>query len=268
MAATPTSGAIRNTLREYGDMTQFSVATLKELPASGRYMSEVLRQAAILVRGSTLVIFILPFFLGITQTNFSYYVLRAAGAGDYAGLVSGIATPRLSALFMFGYIFAAKVGCGIVAEIGAMKINEEIDAYDSEGISSRRYVVGTRILGALMYTPIAAGVAIFAASVGSYINIVNILSATSAETFNRYHWGNQAIFDQFFGFGVAVMLAVFIIFVSCYYGIRTSGGPAEVGTSVARSLLVNLVGVHIITGVMAFAIYGTDLGLPIGGVGS
>jgi phospholipid/cholesterol/gamma-HCH transport system permease protein len=267
MAAEPRSGAVRNTLREYGELTSFSVGTLRDLPGSARYASEVLRQTAILVRGSTLVLFVLPFFLGVTQTNYGYYVLRSAGAGDYAGLVSGVATPRLSALFALGYIFAAKVGCGLVSEIGAMKINEEIEAYDAEGVSSRQYVAGTRVLGALLYAPIAAGVGIFGATVGSYVNVVYILNAISAETFNRYHWSNQAPFDYAFGFAVAMIVMATIVFVACFYGLRTSGGPAAVGASSARSLMINLVAVHVITGLAAFAVYGTNLGLPVGGVG-
>jgi phospholipid/cholesterol/gamma-HCH transport system permease protein len=268
MAAESESGALRDGLREYGGLASFSFSTLKELPGSARYASEVLRQAAILVRGSTLVLFVLPFFLGVTQTNYGYYTLRSAGAGDYAGLVSGVATPRLSALFALGYIFAAKVCCGLVSEIGAMKINEEIEAYDAEATSPRQYVVGTRVLGALLYTPIAAGVGIFGATVGSYVNTVYILNAVSAETFNRYHWSNQAPFDYAFGFTVALIMMVGMVLVACYYGFRTTGGPAGVGASSARSLLVNLVWVHVITGLAAFAVYGTNLGLPIGGVGS
>lgn len=263
----PAVDGIRSTFREYGELATFSLGTVRDLPGSARYVAEVLRQAAILVRGSTLVIFVLPFFLGITQTNYSYYVLRSAGAGDYAGLVSGIATPRLSAIFALGYIFAAKVGCGLVSEIGAMRINDEIAAYDAEGVSPRQYVAGTRVLAALLYAPIAAGVGIFGATVGSYVNVVYILNAVGAETFNRYHWGNQAPFDYLFGFVVSLIMMVVIVFAACFYGFRTAGGPAEVGASSARSLVFNIVWVHVITGISAFIVYGTSLKLPIGGVG-
>ena len=268
MATAARSGAVRTTLREYGDLASFSFGTFKDLPGSARYVSEILRQTAILIRGSTFAIFVLPFFLGVTQTNYGYYTLRAAGAGDYAGLVSGVATPRLSALFALGYIFAAKVGCGLVSEIGAMRVNEEIDAYEAEAISPRQYVAGTRVLAALLYSPIAAGVGIFGATVGSYVNVVYILNAVSAETFNRYHWSNQAPFDYLFGFIVSMIVMATIVYVACFYGFRTTGGPAGVGAASARSLVVNLVAIHVITGLAAFAVYGPSLGLPIGGVGS
>ena len=67
--------------------------------------------------------------------------------------------PRAAVPIMFGYVFSAKVGCGLVAEIGAMRINDEIDAFEVEGVNPMSYVVGTRLIGALIFVPIAVTVA-------------------------------------------------------------------------------------------------------------
>src|ERR1700738_4848208 len=147
-------GGVQTALIEAGEMAEFfgrSVVGLRRVP---RYTSEVLRQAAILVRGSTLIIFAMVTFIGMAAVTFAYFFLRSAGASDYTGLFTGIVMPRAAVPIMFGYVFSAKVGCGLVAEIGAMKINEEIDAFEVEGVNPMSYVVGTRLIGALLFVPI------------------------------------------------------------------------------------------------------------------
>jgi phospholipid/cholesterol/gamma-HCH transport system permease protein len=257
---------IRRELEEFGDLTAFSASTLAEVPRSARFGSEIVRQLSILVRGSTVVIAAMVMFVGFSATNYGYYFLKAAGAADYIGLVPGVVGPRLIAALLFGYAFAAKVGCGLVAEIGAMKINEELDAYESEGVSVQRYVVGTRVAAALLYTPIITPIALLAATVGSYVNAIFVIHAVPSATFFRFNWVNQSMGDQLFAFVTIVVLATTIVLVSCYYGTRAKGGPAGVGTVVARSLVINLVMIHVILGIADSLVYGgANLGLPIGG---
>jgi phospholipid/cholesterol/gamma-HCH transport system permease protein len=257
---------LRQRLEEFGELSRFSAGTLKDTPASFKYTAEVLRQLAILVRESTLIIAMMVVFVGFSATNYGYYFLKSAGAADYIGLVPGVVGARLIAALLFGYAFAAKVGCGLVAEIGAMKINEELDAFESEGVPTQRYVVGTRVAAALLYTPIITPIALAAATVGSYINAVLVIHAVPSATFFHFDWSNQSLGDQIFAYVLILLLATTIALVSCFYGMRAKGGPAGVGDAVARSLVINLVMVHVIIGLGDALIYGgANLGLPIGG---
>jgi len=259
-------GAIRRTVSEFGELIAFAAQIVREMPAALRYVSEILRQAAILVRGSTLVIMALTFLMGFVQTNFGYYFLQAAGASDYIGLVSGVGTTRGTAAFVFGYMFAAKVGCGLCSEVGAMRINEELDAYDAQGVGAMRYVIATRVIASAVYVPIIAGLALLACTIGSYINAVDLLHAVPPETFYRFHWSNQTVADQFVVLITMSTMATAIIFVAAFYGSRASGGPESVGRAVARALMLNLVLVNIIAGASTLVFYpGGELGLPIGG---
>lgn len=260
-----TDGSVRRNLREFGDLTLFSLGTLRQLPRSARYASEIIQQLAILIRGTTLLLAILSLGGAFGLANFGYYFLKSAGAADYVGLLAGIGIPRATVGMFFGYLFAAKVGCGLVAEIGTMRINQELDAYETEGVGAQRYVIGPRVIAALLYTPIAAAVSLVVQMFACFAYVVYVLRAVSAETFYRYAWGNQAVFDQIFAYSIVVLLAMTIVLVSTFYGFRASGGPAGVGDAVARSLIVNLVLVHVILGVTATLVYKTDLGLPIGG---
>lgn len=259
------TGPIRLFLEEFGELMRFIGGALRATPRAPRYGSEIVRQTAILVRGSTLYIAALTVFIGFTVSTFAYFFLRAAAATDYMGVFTGLTTPRASTPIMFGYAFAAKVGCGLVAELGAMRINEEVDALEAEGVSPMEYLVGTRILGALLFVPLAVGVALLASSFGNYLNAVIVLDALDPATFLHNHWGSQNIADQLSALVTLATMGVVIVLVSCFYGFRASGGPAGVGTAVARSLIINLVAVHLIAAFWISLFFGLDPKLPIGG---
>jgi phospholipid/cholesterol/gamma-HCH transport system permease protein len=250
---------------EAWDMATFAVRAIVALPRVPRYTSEVFRQVAILVRGSTVIIFAMVTFIGMAAVTFAYFFLRSAGASDYTGLFTGIVMPRAAVPIMFGYVFSAKVGCGLVAEIGAMRINEEIDAFEVEGVNPMSYVVGTRLIAAVLFIPIAVAVALLGGDIGSLFQAVPVLHATSPGGFLHYHWSAQNLTDNLQALLNLGSMAVFIVIVSCFYGYRAAGGPAGVGAAVARSLLVNIVMVHVIATFWIFVFFGISAHLPIGG---
>ncbi|WP_354699676.1 hypothetical protein DSM112329_05397 [Paraconexibacter sp. AEG42_29] len=258
-------GAVKSFLIEIGDIGYFAADTVKALPTVPRFFAEVLRQSSILVRGSLLIIAALVMFIGVTQVNFAYFFLKSAGASDYTGLFSGLTTPRAAVPIMFGYIFAAKVGGGLAAEIGAMRISEEIDALEAEAINPMSYLVGTRLVGAILFAPIAAVVALLAGTAGSYLQAIPVLQGLTPGSFLHYHWGVQNLADQLLCIMNLTIQAIVIVLVSCYYGYKASGGPTAVGAAVARSLLVNIVLIHVITAMYILVFYGQDPHLPIGG---
>jgi phospholipid/cholesterol/gamma-HCH transport system permease protein len=258
-------GPVQGILDEAGELTAFSGRALRALGHTPRYAAEVLRQAAILIRGTTLLMFVMNAFFGFSIMNFAFFFLRSIGASDFVGAATAFADPRVGATLMFGYVFTAKVCCGMVAELGAMKINEEIDAYESTGVDPLRYVVGTRILAVLLFVPVGSAVALIAQTAGNYLDGVIILKGISGQGFLQLHWATQGLGDQVNVFITQAVVALATALTACFYGLRTAGGPAGVGASVARSLIVNLVLVHMIAAFFTVLFYGTDLKMPIGG---
>jgi phospholipid/cholesterol/gamma-HCH transport system permease protein len=257
-------GRIAGLFAEAGELTAFSVRALAALPGSTRYASETLRHAAAIIRGTSLLTLVMNAFLGISVVNFGFFFLRSIGASDYTGLASGYVDIRQCANLMFGYVFAAKVCCGFAAELGAMKINEEIKAYESTGVDPMRYVVGTRLLAAAIWVPIGGILALLGSTLGSYTAAVVLLHGLSAPAFLDVHWSVQTISDQLYTLIGIAFIALFTAIAACFYGLRTEGGPSAVGSTVARSLVVNLVLVHLIGVFFAVYFYGTDIRLPIG----
>lgn len=252
-------------LREVGDLVVFGAQSLAALPATLRYSSEALRQASMMLLGTLPLLFVMNVFQGMSVANAGYFLLRSIGASDYLGLLSGYVGPRQLATCMFGYVFAAKICCGMAAELGAMKIQQEVDAYEATGVDPRRYLVGTRLWGVILFIPLATIVSIVGNVAGTYFDAVILLNGIPGNVLLDVHWNVQTLFDYFFTFITIGAIGITTAIVACFYGLRTTGGPDAVGRSVARSMLVNIVLLHVIASVFAVVIYGTDLRLPIGG---
>jgi phospholipid/cholesterol/gamma-HCH transport system permease protein len=252
-------------LQEAGELTRFAGQSIAALAFTPRYAAEALRQAAILLKGTTPLMFVMNAFFGCSIMSFAFFFLRSIGASDFAGVPVAFANLRVGAPLMFGYVFASKVCCGFVAEIGAMKINQEIAAYESTGVDPLRYVVGTRLLAIMIFLPVGCAVSLVGELAGNYLIGVLILHGVSGQGFLQLFWGAQGLSDQFLVLVGQASLALTAALVACFYGLRTSGGPASVGDSVARSLVVNLVLVHLFTGFFVVLFYGVNLHMSIGG---
>ena len=261
------SGPIRDAFADLGEMTTFTFNTFRSVPGSTRYTAEILRQTALLVTKTTFFLAAMGFFFGFAQTTYGYYVLTAFGAVDYAGAFTGIVTPRFTIPMACVYGAPAIIGASLVAEIGAMKINEELDAYEAEGINPLRFIVATRVVAVILFAPIAAGVVGLADGVGSFVNLTMIAGDMNPASFWRYHWSIQGIPDLLFATVVVAMILAAAAIVGCYYGFKASGGPAGVGAAAAKSLVVNLPLTQLIASLAVYAVYGEDLNLklPIGG---
>jgi len=259
------AGPIEFGLREIGELTEFGFRSVKSLPGSTRYLSEALRQAAEIIRGTALLMLVMNVFLGITVTSFAFFVLRPLGATDFVGFFSGYISPRMVAVSMFGIVFVAKVCAGMTAELGAMRVQQEIDALESEAIDPVRYIVGTRVLAVLIFVPVGAAIALIGQFIGDYLLGVVILDAVPPELLQRLQWFSQSASDQIYALVTIFTFSVPCTLVACFYGLRTQGGPAAVGNSVAQSLLINIPLQNMIAGILAMSYYGQSLRVPIGG---
>ena len=105
-----------------------------------RFFGEALRQAGILILGSAIVIWGLVFILGLQCGIEGAYFNRSVGAPAYAGVFAAWCDLREVIPYAFGYMMAAKVGTGIVAELGAMRISDEIDALEVMGVQPMTFL--------------------------------------------------------------------------------------------------------------------------------
>ncbi|PWU24778.1 MAG: ABC transporter permease [Candidatus Rokuibacteriota bacterium] len=230
-----------------------------------RFFGEALRQAGILILGSALVIWGMVFILGLECGIEGAYFLRAQGAPAYAGVFSAWCDLREMVPYMFGYILSAKVGTGIVAELGAMRINEEIDALEVMGVRPITFLAATRLVAAWMVLPFIYMAAVGVAYLASYIAVVEQVGEVSSGGYSLIFWMFQNPPDFLYSVIKGMTMATAIVAVGCYYGYTASGGPVGVGWATAKSMILNMVLVHLIGMMGSQVFWGANPRAPIGG---
>lgn len=250
-----------------GQLVGFSGRVLKEIFTLRvfQYLSEILRQAGILILTSTLVVWGLVFIIGLQCGIEAAYFNQSIGTPSYAGVFAAWCDLRELIPYAFGYMMAAKVGTGIVAELGSMRINEEIDALDVMGISSLRFLCSTRFLAACLVLPFMYLSAIGAGYLASHIAVVDQIAEVSPGGYSLVFWMFQNPVDLGYSLIKGMAMAVVIVLVGCYFGYNARGGPVGVGIATAKSMVVSIVLVHIIGMLGTQIFWGANPRAPIGG---
>jgi len=230
-----------------------------------RFSGEVLRQAGILIISSTLVIWGLVFIVGLQCGIEGAYLLRAQGAPQYSGVFAAWCDLRELVPLVFGYMMAAKVGTGIVAELGSMRISDEIDALEVLGISGITFLCATRLLASWMVLPFMYLGGVAWGFLASYLAVVQQVGGVSSGGYSLIFWEFQNPGDLLYSIIKAMAMATVIVLVGCYYGYTASGGPVGVGTATAKSMIVNIISVHFIGMLGTQLFWGANPRAPIGG---
>ena len=257
----------RDWIASFGEILKFctrvvgEVFTLKVM----RFFGEALRQSGVLILSSTLVIWGLIFIIGLQCGIEGAYFNRSVGAPAYAGVFAAWCDLRELVPYAFGYMMAAKVGTGIVAELGSMRISDEIDALEVMGISSMTFLCATRLLAAWLVLPFMYLAGIGAGFFASYLAVVQQIGEVSSGGFFLIFWMFQNPPDLVYSVIKGMAMATVIVLVGCYYGYTASGGPVGVGTATAKSMVLNIVLVHLIGMLGTQLFWGANPRAPIGG---
>jgi phospholipid/cholesterol/gamma-HCH transport system permease protein len=162
-------------------------------------------------------------------------------------------------------MMSAKVGTGIVAELGSMRISDEIDALEVMGISSITFLCATRLIASGLVLPFVYLAGIGAGFLASYLAVVEQIGEVSSGGYSLIFWMFQNPPDLLFSLIKAMAMATVIVLVGCYYGYTASGGPVGVGTATAKSMVLNIVLVHLIGMLGTQVFWGANPRAPIGG---
>jgi phospholipid/cholesterol/gamma-HCH transport system permease protein len=257
----------RDWLASFGEIVRFCSTVVAEVFSLKvfRFFGEALRQAGLLILSSTLVIWGLIFIIGLQCGIEGAYFNRAVGAPAYAGVFAAWCDLRELVPYAFGYMMAAKVGTGIVAELGSMRISDEIDALEVMGISSMTFLCATRLLAAWLVLPFMYLAGIGAGFFASYLAVVEQIGEVSSGGYLLIFWMFQNPPDLIYSVIKAMAMATVIVLVGCYYGYTASGGPVGVGTATAKSMVLNIVLVHLIGMLGTQVFWGANPRAPIGG---
>jgi phospholipid/cholesterol/gamma-HCH transport system permease protein len=254
-------------LTSFGEASRFCGKIVIKV-ANGRvlkFIGETVRQAGILVTGSAVIVLGLVFILGLQCGIEGAYAAKSVGATSATGAITALCDLREVIPYAFGYMMAAKVGTGFVAEIGSMRISDEIDALELMGFDAILYLGSTRLLGTWLVLPFLYMIAVAIGFVASYLATVVQLGQVSKGGYLQLFWQFQNPTDFLYA-GIKVFaMATFIVLVCIYYGYHVRGGPVGVGKATAQSMVANILGIHLIGLVGTQLFWGGNARAPIGG---
>jgi phospholipid/cholesterol/gamma-HCH transport system permease protein len=254
---------VREGLIAAGDIVRFSASTIRSFADVRLYASEVFHQAGILILSSGLIIWVMQGVMGTVCGLEASYTLKQIGAPLYSGIFNAFCSLREMSPYMWGYIFAAKVGCGLVAELGSMRISDEIDALEVMGIKSKAYLVGTRVLAAWLAIPFLYTVGLAIMYITMYLVTVVQLGGVSPGGYLYIFWLYQNPLDFLYSQIKVMSYGTAIVFVGCYYGFNASGGPVGVGRATAKSMMISMVLIHVLGVLTTQLFWGLSPNAPI-----
>jgi phospholipid/cholesterol/gamma-HCH transport system permease protein len=261
--ATAALSRVRGWSRTLGEIVQFAFVSVIQIPQALRYMREVWWYAAFIAIGSTPVALVLTTATGAECSVEAYYSLSQIGALTLTGVFNAICDTREITPLFFGFAIGAKVGCGLVAELGTMRVNEEIDALEIMSIPTRVYLVSVRMLACLIVLPFMYLLSLAVSYLGSYLVQHFQIRQVSDGVYFDYFWRFLNTQDLIFSMTKAVVFAILIVSVAVYYGYNVTGGAVGIGRAVAKTMATALVMVVVVNAVLTQVFWGSNPNLPI-----
>ena len=214
------------------------VVSLKDIPRSLRLVFE--QFYAIGVQSLPLII-VIAIFVGAVSAWQAAYQFKFIGAPlRYLGQAVGKAVVIELAPVLSALVFAGRVGAGIAAELGTMRVTEQIDALEAMGISPSRYLMMPRVLACMLMVPLLVVFSNFVAILGGLA--VAVLGVdVSSETFLEGFKSSFVVTDFINGLVKAAVFGLTIGLVGCYEGFNTKGGAEGVGISTTTSVVISSV---------------------------
>src|ERR1700741_11761 len=248
-----------------GSQMRFYVTTLGSIPdAVINYRTEMLRliaqmglgtAALAMIGGTVVIVGFLTMTTGALVAVQGYNQLASVGIEALTGFASAFFNVRLIVPGTTSVALSATIGAGATAQIGAMRINEEIDALEVIGIRSVTYLASTRVLaGVVVVIPlycVAVMMAFLAARTGT-----TAIYGQGSGVYDHYFGTFLNPTDLIWSFFQCVAMTVVIMLVHTYYGYTASGGPAGVGEAVGRAVRTSMVIAAVEIVLITLAVYG------------
>lgn len=257
-------------LSESGRQVSFYAQSIAAVPqALRKYRLETLRllaevslgSGALAVIGGTLVVIAaLTTAVGYEVGQQAVTSLSHIGIGALTGFISAFFNTREAIPVIAGIALTATVGAGFTAQLGAMRVSEEIDALETMSIPSLTYLVSTRVVaGVIAVIPLYA-ISMFVGYTTTKLVTVYLLSENSTGTYDHYFSVFLVPSDVLWSTMKVVVMAVVVMLVHCYHGYNAHGGPAGVGVAVGRAVRTSLIAIMIIDFFIGIAVYGGPSG--------
>jgi phospholipid/cholesterol/gamma-HCH transport system permease protein len=256
--------SLSGVLEQAFDQLAFYVKVLVQLPRGLKYRREITTLisditigtgALVIGGGMFFVVMSIAFFTGTEVGLEGFTGLQQIGAQAFTGVISSLANTREITPLVAGVALAAQVGAGFTAQLGAMRISEEIDALEVMGIDSFVYLVTTRVWAALVTMIPLYLAALFASYLATGL-VVTKFFGLSPGVYQHYFQLFLPPLDIVYSFIKAMVFAVAVTIIHCYYGYRATGGPAGVGVAAGRAIRISIIVVVLLNLLLSTVMFG------------
>ncbi|MDL9937434.1 ABC transporter permease [Gordonia sp. ABSL1-1] len=264
----------RNLLAQMGHLITFLVRSIGAVPLAFRhYRNEVWRllsdvawgNGAIVVGGGTVgVMVILGIMGGATVGIEGYTALNLLGMSSVTGGLSAFATTREIAPLLAATAFTAQSGCRFTAQLGSMRISEEIDALEAIAIRPLPYLVTTRMSAAVLAIIPLYSVSLAANYIACQV-MFQVQSGKGAGTYLAYFNSFILSQDVVWSFLKVIVFVLLTTFIQCYYGYFASGGPEGVGVAAGHAIRLAIIVIVFANTIMTLVFWGLEPGVQISG---
>lgn len=273
-------GAVLGGLTVFYDMAVFAGRIIVRLPRALKYRKEIATLisdmtigagAFVVGGGMVIVIFFLAFFTGTEVGLQGFTALEQIGAEAFSGIISSVGNTREITPLIAGVGLAAQVGAGFTAQLGSMRISDEVDALEVMSVDSMVYLVCTRVWAALITMVPLYLIALFSSFLATKL-IVTRFFTLSPGVYDHYFRLFLPPTDVVYSFIKAIVFAVVVTLIHCWYGYYATGGPAGVGRAAGRAIRASIIAVTVLNLVLSLVFYGDKetariVGLVGGGIG-
>lgn len=274
MRAKRVANAPLNVLESAGDQMSFYVRAIGWIPKTVvHYKKEVLRllaevtfgTGALAVIGGTIgVILMMSGATGVVVGLQGFAALEQLGSSVLTGFLSAYINTREIAPIVAGLALSATVGAGFTAQLGAMRISEEIDALEVMAVPSVPFLVTTRMIAGFVAVIPLYIVGLLSSYLASRV-ITTLFNGQSGGSYDHYFNLFLPPEDVLYSFMKVLVFAFVLIMIHCYYGYNASGGPAGVGVAVGRAVRTAIVTIAVLDFFLSLAIWGTTTTVRVAG---
>ena len=231
---------IYNFIEQMGDMVIFLKNVIKWLFIPPFKFKNLIKQMEIIGVNSIFVVVLTGVFSGMVLALESYYAFHMFRAESLVGVTVALSLTRELGPVLAALMVTARAGSSMAAELGTMRVTEQIDAMEVMAVNPIQYLIIPRILAGIIMMPLLTVIVDLIGVIGGYFIGVVILNINEglfwAKIYQYVEIGdlyNGLIKSLFFGFVLS--------FISCYFGFNTSGGAEGVGKSTTRAVVVSSV---------------------------
>lgn len=213
------------------------VGPFRKQGPKGRHLVEQMHAIGVESLG---IVCLVVFFVGLVIAMQTSYEMIKMGTEMYVGRVVGLTILRELGPLIATIVLGGRCGAAIAAEIGTMKVNEEVEALRIMGIDPVRFLVAPRVLAFTVMAPILSVIADYVGIAGGLILAVTNLHLTPSQYFDTMMAG-LVVKDFVSGIIKSVVFGMLVGSIACHFGYQTEGGAEAVGRSTTMSVVTSII---------------------------